>query len=392
MRTLDDISLAGLTTLVRVDFNVPLDADGHVTDDTRIQAALPTLRELAEAGARVIVVAHLGRPKGVPDPALSLAPVARRLGELLGYEVPVVGSMAAAQAQPDTRVVLLENIRFDSRETSKDAAERQALAQELSAGIDLFVSDGFGVVHRKQASVTDIATLVPCAAGRLVEREVDVFRTILDAPKHPFVVVLGGAKVSDKLGVIEHLIPRVDTLLIGGGMAYTFLAAQGLSVGDSLLEADHLDEVRRYLALAQEQGTRIELPTDIVIADRFDPGASTRVVPADAIPEGWQGLDIGPATAEHFAEIIRGAKTVIWNGPMGVFEMAPFAAGTHTVAQALVDSSATTVVGGGDSAAALHLLGVGTSGIDHVSTGGGASLEFLEGKELPGLKVLEESA
>jgi phosphoglycerate kinase len=389
VRTLDDLTVAGASVLVRVDFNVPRDPAGRITDDTRIQAALPTISELLDSGARVVLAAHLGRPKGVTDPALSLATVATRLSELLGFEVPLVQAMAEIQEFPRARVLLLENMRFDPRETSKDADERAALARELTSGIDAFVSDGFGVVHRKQASVTDVATLVPSAAGRLVEREVKVFRTILDAPARPFVVILGGAKVSDKLGVVDHLIPRVDTLLIGGGMAYTFLAAQGLSVGDSLLEPDHIEQVRRSLALAKEAGTTIELPSDIVVADRFDAGAQIQVVPVDAIPDGWQGLDIGPQTAQRFSEIIRGARTVVWNGPMGVFEMGPFAAGTEAVARALVACPGVTVVGGGDSAAALTVLGVGTEGIDHVSTGGGASLEFLEGKDLPGLEVLE---
>jgi phosphoglycerate kinase len=389
VRTLDDLEVAGKNILLRVDFNVPLDSAGDISDDTRIQAALPTITELVQAGARVVLVAHLGRPKGSPDPALSLTPVASRLSTLLGFEVPLVTSTADISAYPDAQVLLLENIRFDSRETSKDASERASLARELTSDIDLFVSDGFGVVHRKQASVTDVAALVPSAAGRLVEREVKVFREILDAPAHPFVVVLGGAKVGDKLGVIEHLIPRVDTLLIGGGMAYTFLAAKGLSVGDSLLESDQIDEVRRYLEHAEEQGTRIELPSDVVIADSFDVGAQTRIVAVDAIPDGWQGLDIGPQTAGRFADIIRDAATVVWNGPMGVFEMGPFASGTEAVARALVDCPGMTVVGGGDSAAALTMLHVGTAGIGHVSTGGGASLEFLEGKDLPGLQVLE---
>lgn len=391
MRTLDDLAYAGTSVLLRVDLNVPLDDHGTIVDDTRIQAALPTIRELLSADARVVLVAHLGRPQGAVDQKFTLAPVAERLSAILGVNVPLAADTAHLAEYPDARLILLENIRFDPRETSKDGSERVQLAKELCAGHDFFVSDGFGVVHRNQASVTETAALLPSAAGRLVQREADVFRQILHNPKHPFVVVLGGAKVRDKLGVIEHLIPIVDTLLIGGGMAYSFLAAEGMSVGDSLLEADQLDEIRRYLALAQEHGTRIELPSDVVIADAFEPTARTRVVPRGDIPEGWQGLDIGPETAERYAAIIREAKTVVWNGPMGVFEMMPFAAGTKAVAEALAESAGFTVVGGGDSAAALSVLDIDETKIDHVSTGGGASLEFLEGKALPGLQVLEET-
>lgn len=391
MRTIDDLSVDGKTVLLRVDFNVPLDTSGTISirDDARIQAALPTIRDLLARGARVILVAHLGRPKAGADETLRMAPVAERLSSLLNEPVTVSETMRQAVADTQHRVVLLENVRFDPRETDKNRAQRAALAAELSQGADYFVSDGFGVLHREQASVSDVAELLPNAAGRLVQREVEIFQRLLDNPERPYVVILGGAKVGDKLGVIENLIPRVDALLIGGGMAYTFLAAQGQTVGDSLLEADHLDTVRAFMGQAQARGVRILLPVDVVIADTFAPDAATAVVPADQIPDGWQGLDIGPRTGEIFAEVIAGAKTVVWNGPMGVFEMPAFAAGTRAVAEALIASDAMTVVGGGDSAAALTELNLDASGMTHISTGGGASLEFLEGKQLPGLRALE---
>jgi phosphoglycerate kinase len=388
VRTLNDLVVAGKTVLVRVDFNVPFDEHHRISDDSRIAAALPTIRELMDGGARVVLVAHLGRPKGEVREDLRMAPVAARLGELLGREVPVAASIADA---PNSPIVLLENIRFDARETSKDRGTREALAQELVDGADVFVSDGFGVLHREQASVTEVARLRPNAAGRLVQREAEVFNRLLSDPERPFVVVLGGAKVSDKLGVIGNLIPRVDVILVGGGMAYTFLAAQGLEIGDSLLDADSLDAVRGFLTQAEQSGTKIMLPVDFVIADDFSVDAQTMIVDRDAIPVGWQGLDIGPKTRQIYADIIRDAATIVWNGPMGVFEMLPFAEGTRAIAQAMVDSPGFTVVGGGDSAAALTVLDIPTSGISHISTGGGASLEFLEGKALPGLVVLEES-
>ncbi len=402
MKSLDDLEVAGRTVLVRADFNVPL-ADGPeggkvITDDGRIRAALPTLAYLRDAGAKVVLVAHLGRPKGVASDALSLAPVAARLGELLGTSValatditgPTAQALVAGMAHGD--VVLLENIRFDARETSKVREERAELAAELAALADVYVSDGFGVVHREQASVTDVARLLPCAAGRLVHKEASVFGKLLSDPDRPYVVVLGGSKVSDKLGVIGNLITRVDRLLIGGGMAYTFLAAQGHEVGNSLLEADQIDAVRGFLDQAQAKGVELLLPVDVVIADAFAADAATRVVDADAIPAGWMGLDIGPRTRELFASRIADAGTVVWNGPMGVFEMEPFAGGTLAVARAMAASSATTVIGGGDSAAAVRILDVDESAFSHISTGGGASLEFLEGKDLPGLTVLEEKA
>lgn len=402
MKSLDDLEVAGRTVLVRADFNVPL-ADGPddtkvITDDGRIRAALPTLTYLRDHGAKVVVVAHLGRPKGVASDALGLQPVADRLSELLDTDVEVAdditgpGAKAMAAALEPGGVLLLENIRFDARETSKDAAERAALAGELAALADIYVSDGFGVVHREQASVTDVARLLPAAAGRLVHKEALVFGGIMADPARPFVVVLGGSKVSDKLGVIGSLIGRVDRLLIGGGMAYTFLAAQGLGVGNSLLEADQIDTVRGFIEQAAASGVELILPVDFVIADAFSADAATRVVDADAIPTGWMGLDIGPRTRELFVARIADAGTVVWNGPMGVFEMEPFAAGTLAVARAMAGSSALTVIGGGDSAAAVRILDVDENAFTHISTGGGASLEFLEGKTLPGIAVLEENA
>lgn len=400
MRSLEDLTVAGSVAIVRVDFNVPLadGADGSrvITDAGRIEAALPTITYLRDQGARILLLAHLGRPKGVVDPASSLAPVAAKLGEFLGTQVELAPDLDSArslleQGEPGS-VVLLENIRFDARETSKDPAERQALAAEIAGLGDVFVSDGFGVVHREQASVTEVARMLPNAAGRLVHREAEVFSRLLGEPARPYVVVLGGSKVSDKLAVIGNLIPRVDRLLIGGGMAFTFLAAQGYSVGASLLEEDQIPTVEGFLEQAARRGVEVGLPVDVVVADSFSADAATAIVAVDEIPDGWMGLDIGPRTAELYAESIATAGTVVWNGPMGVFEMAPFAEGTRAVAQAMVDASAMTVVGGGDSAAAIRILGLPESAFDHISTGGGASLEFLEGKELPGLLALEENA
>jgi len=402
MRALDDLQVAGRTVLVRADFNVPL-ADGPdgtriITDDGRIRAALPTLSYLRDQGAKTVVVAHLGRPKGVASDALGLQPVADRLTELLGTDVKVADDITGPRARglvsdmEPGDVLLLENIRFDARETSKVAEERQALATELAALADVYVSDGFGVVHREQASVTDVARLLPNAAGRLVHKEASVFGTLLTDPGRPYVVVLGGSKVSDKLGVIGNLITRVDRLLIGGGMAYTFLAAQGYEVGTSLLEADQIDAVRGFIQEADARGVSLLLPVDVVVADAFAADADTTIVDADSIPAGWMGLDIGPRTRELFASSIADAGTVVWNGPMGVFEMEPFAAGTLAVARAMAGSDAMTVIGGGDSAAAVRILDVDEEAFSHISTGGGASLEFLEGKTLPGLAVLEENA
>jgi len=397
VRTLDDLLGAGVSgraVLVRTDLNVPLDS-GRITDDGRIRASLPTLRALTGAGARVVVTAHLGRPQGAPDPAYSLAPVATRLGELLGTPVAaaadVVGDSARAAVArlADGTVALLENVRFDPRETSKDAAERGALADELAAlvGRDgAFVSDGFGVVHRVQASVVDVAERLPAYAGTLVLRELTTLRRLTESPDRPYAVVLGGSKVSDKLAVIEALRPKVDTLLVGGGMCFTFLAALGHPVGKSLLEQDMVDVCARLL---EASGDTIRLPRDVVVADNFAADAQTRTVPAGDIPDGWMGLDIGPETVRDFAAALAGAATVFWNGPMGVFELAPFAAGTRGVAQTIAESEAFSVVGGGDSAAAVRLLDLPEDGFSHISTGGGASLEFLEGKALPGVAVLE---
>lgn len=394
MRSLGDLEVDGRRVLTRVDFNVPLatvEGRATITDDGRIRAALPTIEWLRSHGASVVLVAHLGRPKGVPTPDLSLAPVATRLSQLLGIPVPLVALDDLSKNLQPGEVVLLENIRFDPRETSKDPGERGALARELAANADLFVSEGFGVVHREQASVTDVAALLPNAAGLLVAREADVFTSLLGSPARPFVVILGGAKVSDKLGVIGNLIPRVDRLLIGGGMAYTFLAAQGHPVGDSIVERDQIPTVAEFLRQAAAQGVEVVLPVDIVVADAFAADAQTQIVPADAIPAGWQGLDIGPRTREIFAAKIADAGTVVWNGPVGVFEFAAFAAGTAAVAEAVASCPGFTVIGGGDSAAAIRTLGIPDERFGHISTGGGASLEFLEGRTLPGLAVLEET-
>ena len=393
LKTLEDLldeGVSGRRVLVRADLNVPLD-DSTITDDGRVRAALPTIRRLAQAGAKVIVATHLGRPKGAPDPRYSLRPVAGRLGELLGAEVKLAGDVVGPEAKSlagslaDGSVGLLENVRFDPRETSKSDTERAELAAELAALAEAFVSDGFGVVHRKQASVYDVARILPAYAGDLVLKELDVLRKLTGDPVRPYVVVLGGSKVSDKLAVIEALLPKVDKLLIGGGMAFTFLAAQGHDVGGSLLETDFVETARKLL---DEHGEQIVLPVDVVIAEALAADVEVRTVPADAIPAGWKGLDIGPRTVELFAKVIAQAKTAFWNGPAGVFELAPFAAGTRGVAQAIVDSDAFSVVGGGDSAAAVRLLGLPEDGFSHISTGGGASLEFLEGKDLPGVAVL----
>ncbi|TDD84691.1 phosphoglycerate kinase [Saccharopolyspora karakumensis] len=400
MKNLDDLlseGVRGRRVLVRADLNVPLDGD-TITDDGRVRASLPTVTKLTEAGAQVVLTAHLGRPKGEPDPRFSLAPVARRLGELLGSDVALAGDLVGESAEStvaglaDGGVALLENVRFDARETSKDDAERESLAADLAALVGdgaAFVSDGFGVVHRKQASVFDVAKKLPAYAGGLVLAEVEVLRTLTGDAKRPYAVVLGGSKVSDKLGVIKALLPKVDKLLIGGGMAYTFLAAQGYGVGSSLLQEDQIDNTKKLLADAAD---KIVLPVDIVAGDRFAADAEKQTVDADAIPDGWMGLDIGPRSVEQFAEVLRGAGTVFWNGPAGVFEFPAFAEGTRGIAQAIVDSDSFSVVGGGDSAAAVRTLGLPEDGFSHISTGGGASLEYLEGKELPGVQVLEGEA
>lgn len=399
LRTLDSLgALEGKRVILRCDLNVPL-KNGHITDDGRIRASLDTIQRLLDAGASVVVISHLGRPEGKPDKDFSLEPVAKRLGELLGKPVvfadDTVGKSAEAAVgalQPGG-VVVLENLRFHEDETSKDKDHRERFAKRLAAFADVMVSDGFGVVHRKQASVYELAEQLPSAAGLLVEQELDVLERLTTRPERPYTVVLGGSKVSDKLGVIGALLPQLNTLLVGGGMLFTFLAAQGLKVGSSLLEEDQLDTVRGYLAKAKELGVEIVLPTDIVVASKFGADAQIEVTPADGIedtPFGDKGLglDIGPATAADFEARIRASKTVFWNGPMGVFELEPFAAGTRAVASALADFDGFGVVGGGDSAAAVRALGFEDSQFGHVSTGGGASLEFLEGKELPGLEVL----
>ena len=400
MRTVDDLidqpgGVRGQRVLVRSDLNVPMDG-ATITDDGRIRASVPTLVQLRDAGARVVVCAHLGRPKGSPDAKLSLAPVGARLAELLGAPVAVAKDTVGEDARRlvgqlgDGDVVLLENLRFNAGETSKDDAERGAFADQLAALADAFVSDGFGVVHRKQASVYDVAQRLPHAAGRLVVTEVEVLKRLTIDPQRPYVVVLGGSKVSDKLAVIENLLATANRILVGGGMVFTFLAAQGFEVGSSLLETDQMDAVRGYLATARTRGIEIVLPTDIVVAEAFAADAAHEVVAADAIPADRMGLDIGPASSALFAAALADAKTVFWNGPMGVFEMEPFSHGTRAVAQALVDGGAFTVVGGGDSAAAVRTLGFDDDAFGHISTGGGASLEFLEGKTLPGLSVLEQ--
>ncbi|WAC55331.1 phosphoglycerate kinase [Gordonia sp. SL306] len=398
--TLKDLleeGVSGRGVLVRSDFNVPLDGT-TITDPGRILASLPTLSALVDAGAKVIITAHLGRPKGEPDPKYSLAPVAERLGAELGRNVQLAGdvvgtdALARAEGLTDGDVLLLENVRFDPRETSKDDAERESLAKalvELVGDDGAFVSDGFGVVHREQASVYDVAKLLPHYAGKLVEAEVEVLSKLTHEVARPYAVVLGGSKVSDKLGVIEALAPKVDTLVIGGGMAFTFLAAQGHPVGTSLLQEDQIGVCKDLL---DRFGDVIRLPVDVVVADKFAADAESKTVPVEEIPDGWMGLDIGPESVKRFAAVLSGAETVFWNGPSGVFEFEKFAAGTRGVAEAIAATTkggAFTVVGGGDSAAAVRTLGLPDSDFSHISTGGGASLEYLEGKELPGLKVLE---
>ncbi|MFF0544227.1 phosphoglycerate kinase [Nocardia thailandica] len=399
--TLSDLlseGVEGRGVLVRSDLNVPLDDNGEITDAGRIVASVPTISALVEAGAKVVVMAHLGRPKGEPDPKYSLAPVAKKLAELLGRNVQLAGdvvgydALSRSEGLTDGDVLLLENVRFDARETSKDDAERTKLAQafvELVGDDGAFVSDGFGVVHRAQASVYDVAKLLPHYAGTLVAAEVDVLAKLTTDPARPYAVVLGGSKVSDKLAVIEALAPKVDTLVIGGGMCFTFLAAQGLSVGASLLQEEMIDTCKDLL---ERFGDVLHLPVDIVAADAFAADADSKVVASTEIPDGWLGLDIGPESVARFSALLTEAETVFWNGPMGVFEFEKFAAGTRGVAEAIVTATgkgAFTVVGGGDSAAAVRTLGLPEDGFSHISTGGGASLEYLEGKELPGISVLE---
>lgn len=396
IRGIDELDVAGKTVIVRSDLNVPLDGK-TITDDGRIKASIPTIKSLSDRGAKVVVLAHLGRPKGEPDDKYSLSPAATRLGELLGKTVQLVpvtsgpAANAAVDAASAGDVLMLENVRFDARETSKDASDRAVLAGEWASLADIYVSDGFGVVHREQASVTDLAKALPHAAGYLVEAEAKVFAKVLQNPDRPYVVVLGGSKVSDKLGVIENLINSVDRLIVGGGMCFTFLAANGHSVGSSLLEDDQIDTVKDLITRATSKGVEIVIPVDVVVADKFAADAATQIVSADQIPDGWMGLDIGPKSVELFANKLADAKTVVWNGPMGVFEMEAFANGTKSVAIAITKVNGTTVVGGGDSAAAVRLLGIDEKGFSHISTGGGASLEYLEGKTLPGLSALEDN-
>ena len=401
VKTLADLIAEGVRgrgVLVRCDLNVPLDDAGNVTDAGRIDASVPTLKALSDAGAKVIVTAHLGRPKDGPDPKFSLAPVAAVLGERLGRHVQLAGdvvgtdALARAEGLTDGDVLLLENIRFESRETSKDDAQRQALAKalvELVGDDGAFVSDGFGVVHRKQASVYDVAALLPRYAGTLVAAEVRVLEQLANAGERPYAVVLGGSKVSDKLAVIENLAGKADSLIIGGGMCFTFLAAQGVSVGDSLLQEEMIDTCRRLL---EEYGDVIHLPVDVVVASEFSADSEPEVVAADAIPAGTMGLDIGPESVRRFTALLSNARTIFWNGPMGVFEFPAYAAGTKGVAEAIIGATAKgafSVVGGGDSAAAVRRLGLPEKGFSHISTGGGASLEYLEGKTLPGIDILD---
>lgn len=401
LRTIKEAGeLRGKRVLLRCDFNVPLDGD-RVTDDGRIRASIPTINYLVESGAKVIIISHLGRPEGKPEAKYSLLPAARRLAEILGQDVKfatdTVGNSAkdAVENIQDGQVIVLENLRFNGGEASKDASSRNEFARELAALADLLVSDGFGVVHRKQASVYELAEVLPSFAGFLIEAELKVLEKLTISPERPYTVVLGGSKVSDKLGVIEHLLPKVDRLLIGGGMLFTFLAAKGFSVGKSLLEQDQLEKVKGFIVKAQELGVALELPSDIVVADKFTADAAFEVVGAQDIESSrfaadGIGLDIGPETAKSFANLIESSKTVFWNGPMGVFEFPNFASGTLAVAKALSGVRGTSVVGGGDSAAAVRMLGFSENAFSHISTGGGASLEFLEGKSLPGLEVLSD--
>ncbi|MEU2762749.1 MULTISPECIES: phosphoglycerate kinase [unclassified Streptomyces] len=403
MKTIDELlaeGVAGKRVFVRADLNVPLDGT-TITDDGRIRAVLPTVAKLAEAGARVVVASHLGRPKGAPDPAFSLAPAAARLGELLGADVAFATDTVGASARAtvaglaDGRVAVIENLRFNAGETSKDDAERGAFADQLAELADAYVGDGFGAVHRKHASVFDLPARLPHYAGYLIATEVGVLKKLTTDVQRPYAVVLGGAKVSDKLGVIDHLLERADRILIGGGMAYTFLKAKGYEVGSSLLQEDQIPAVQEYLRRAEEKGVEFVLPVDVVVAPAF-PDLKTKApahpatVAADAMPEGQMGLDNGPETNKLYASKLADAATVFWNGPMGVFEHPDFADGTRAVAQALVDSPAFSVVGGGDSAAAVRILGFDENAFGHISTGGGASLEYLEGKTLPGLAALED--
>ncbi|HUV03569.1 MAG TPA: phosphoglycerate kinase [Armatimonadota bacterium] len=389
-KTVEDMDVAGKRVLVRVDFNVPLDENGKITDDTRIKAALPTIQYLIDHNARIILVSHLGRPKGVTD-NLRMDPVAKRLSELLGRPVKKAGDVigpdveAAVNALSPGGIVLLENVRFHAEEEANDPE----FARKLASLGEIYVNDAFGTAHRAHASTEGVAHDLPAVSGFLMQKEIDYLSKAITNPDRPYVAVLGGAKVADKIPVIENLIDKVDVLLIGGGMAYTFLKAKGYEVGKSLLDENSLGVVKEQMEKAAAKGIKFELPDDVLVADRLAPDASTKVVPVSQIPAGWMGLDIGPKTSERFRDYILQAGTVVWNGPMGVFEMQPFAAGTRAVAQAMADSKAVTIVGGGDSAAAVEQMGFADR-MSHVSTGGGASLEFLEGKELPGVVALND--
>ena len=387
IKTLDSVDVRGKRVLLRCDLNVPL-KDGVITDDGRIKASLPTIKYLLAQGASVVITAHLGRPKGERKPELSLAPIAKRLSELLGEKVNFSAEIVGAKIG-DTGVTLLENIRYEAAETSKEEAERLVLAKELASYADVFISDGFGAVHRKHASVYDVAKLLPHAAGYLVAAEVDVLKKLTQTPDRPYGVALGGSKVSDKIGVISNLLEKVNTIAIGGGMLFTFLAAKGFEIGKSLVETDLIPTVKELMERAEKLGVTFLLPTDIVVAPEFSADAAPTVVAANAIPADQMGLDIGPETAKFFASAISECKTVFWNGPMGVFEFPNFANGTKVLAQALTHVSGISVVGGGDSAAAVRKLGFADSDFGYISTGGGASLEYLEGRELPGLEVLQ---
>ena len=400
MKQLEQIELSNQRVILRADLNAPLKVDSNgqmqITDDGRLKASVSTIELLIKKNAKIIILAHLGRPKGERKPELSLKPIAKRLSELLNKKIEFVEDLNEPNlknkidALNTGDILMIENIRFEKDETSKDPAERNRLAQKIAQFGDFFVIDGFGVVHREQASVTDIARLLPSAAGKLVEAEQKAFDKVLNNPERPYVVVLGGSKVSDKLGVIKNLINKVDLLLIGGGMAFTFLKAKGFEVGQSLLEQDRIEEVNQLMKVAQEKNVQIVLPVDVVISKELDGSSEVKTVDVENIPSDQKGLDIGPKTIELFSSKLNQAKTVVWNGPMGVFEVKQFSNGTKEIAQKISELSAYTVVGGGDSAAAIRLLGLDESKFDHISTGGGASLELLEGKELPGLKVLEE--
>ena len=400
MKQLEQIELSNQRVILRADLNAPLKVDSNgqmqITDDGRLKASVSTIELLIKKNAKIIILAHLGRPKGERKPELSLKPIAKRLSELLNKKIEFVEDLNEPNLKNKIdelntgEILMIENIRFEKDETSKDPAERNRLAQKIAQFGDFFVIDGFGVVHREQASVTDIARLLPSAAGKLVEAEQKAFDKVLNNPERPYVVVLGGSKVSDKLGVIKNLINKVDLLLIGGGMAFTFLKAKGFEVGQSLLEQDRIEEVNQLMKVAQEKNVQIVLPVDVVISKELDGSSEVKTVDVENIPSDQKGLDIGPKTIELFSSKLNQAKTVVWNGPMGVFEVKQFSNGTKEIAQKISELSAYTVVGGGDSAAAIRLLGLDESKFDHISTGGGASLELLEGKELPGLKVLEE--